>query len=68
MSTTHFSGEAKLHYGSADFTFMETGAYVLCAVSGERISIDRLKYWSSELQEAYRDAETSTQRWKQVNP
>ncbi len=63
MSTPDFSGEAKLHYSASDFTIMETGAYVVCAVTGERIALDKLKYWSADLQEAYRDAGVSTKRW-----
>lgn len=63
MTTPNFSGEAKLHFSDSDFTIMETGAYVICAVSGERIPLDRLKYWNAELQEAYKDAQASTKRW-----
>ena len=33
---------------------------VLCAVSGERIAIEALKYWSAAHQEAYRGAEEAT--------
>ena len=63
MTTPNFSGEAKLFYLASDFDMLETGAYVTCAVTSERIPIDRLKYWSADLQEAYKDAETSTKRW-----
>ena len=62
-----FSGEAKLDYGDADFMILKPGAYVLCAVSGDQIPISRLRYWSAELQEAYRDAGTATQRWLEIN-
>lgn len=62
MSTPDFSGEAKLFYLNSDFDMLETGAYVLCAVSGERIPLDRLKYWDADLQEAYKDAAASTKR------
>lgn len=62
MTTPNFSGEAKLHYSNSDFTIMETGAYVVCAVTGDRIPLDRLKYWDADRQEAYRDAAASTKR------
>ncbi len=62
-----FSGEAKLEYGDADFMIMEPGAYVLCAVTGDKIVLNQLRYWSAELQEAYRDAEAATQRWLEVH-
>jgi len=67
MKTPNFSGEAKLHFGAADFTIMETGAYVICAVTKERIPLDRLKYWSGDLQEAYSSAAVSAKRWQEVN-
>ena len=56
-----FSGEAAIHYGPADFTIMEAGNYVKCAVTGDKIPIDQLKYWSHERQEAYKDAAASLQ-------
>lgn len=62
-----FSGEAKLDYGGSDFIILQPGAYVLCAVTGDQIPISRLRYWSGELQEAYRDAPTATKRWLEVN-
>ncbi len=52
-------GEAQIHYGDADFTIMKTGAYVICAVTGQKIPLDRLRYWSADRQEAYKDAAAS---------
>ena len=49
-------GEAKLHYGASDFTILEGGAFVTCAVTGERIPLEELRYWNDERQEAYKDA------------
>ncbi len=65
-SGPNFSGEAKVHYASSDFLIMEPGAYVLCAVTSERIPVDQLKYWSEDLQEAYVDAKASTKRWQET--
>ncbi|MGB0908035.1 MAG: DUF2093 domain-containing protein [Maricaulaceae bacterium] len=62
-----FQGEAVLHFGSSDFTIMETGAYVKCAITGERITLDRLKYWNADRQEAYIDAAASLAAWKKEN-
>ncbi len=59
-----FSGEAKVHYGAADFTILNPGGYVLCAVTGDRIEIDQLRYWSHERQEAYRDASASLEAFQ----
>ena len=54
-----FAGPATLHYGSSDFTIMEPGAYVSCAVTGEKITLENLRYWSHDRQEAYKDAAAS---------
>ena len=52
-------GEAKLQYLDGDFRVVAPGTYVICAVSGERIPLDELKYWSVDRQEAYADAVTA---------
>ena len=62
-----FQGEAKLHYSASDFTIMDTGGYVICAITGERIPLDRLRYWSADRQEAYKDADASLAAWKKAN-
>ena len=61
-----FEGEAKLHYGDADFTILETGNFVRCAVSGDPIPLNQLKYWSAARQEAYKDAGASLTAWKKA--
>jgi len=62
-----FTGEAKLDYGDADYVILVPGAYVSCAVTGEKIPLAKLRYWSAELQEAYRDVEAATKRWLAVH-
>ena len=44
---------AKLRYGPNTFEIMEKGNHVICAVSGKKISLDKLTYWNVDLQEAY---------------
>ena len=44
---------AKIKYLPNNFQIIEPGDYVLCAVSGKKISIENLNYWNVELQEAY---------------
>jgi len=48
--------EARLHYRDGAFDIVFPGSYVLCAVTGIRIPLERLRYWSVERQEAYVDA------------
>lgn len=47
------SGEAQVQYLDGDFRVISPGTYVRCAVSGERIPLDELKYWSVDRQEPY---------------
>ena len=44
---------AKIKYLPNNFKIIENGDHVLCAVSGKKISLDKLNYWNVELQEAY---------------
>ncbi len=55
-------GPAKLEFSTPDFTVIWPGQYVLCAVTGEKIPLEQLKYWSVERQEAYRDAVAASER------
>ncbi len=58
--------EAQVRYGDNEISILRQGLFVRCAVSGERIPLDELRYWSVDLQEAYRGPEEATQRWKQI--
>lgn len=53
---------AELHYGTPDFRVVKPGGYVLCAVSGRRIPLEALRYWSVERQEPYAGAEEAAAR------
>lgn len=53
---------ARLHYLPSHFRQLSAGDHVLCAVSGARIGLDMLRYWSVERQEAYASAEIATRR------
>ncbi len=46
-------GEAEIRYLDGDYRIIRPGAYVRCAVTGQHILIDDLKYWSVAHQEAY---------------
>lgn len=53
---------ASLSYGPNGFRVLVPGHYVACAVTGEKISLEALMYWSVERQEAYVTAEIATRR------
>jgi hypothetical protein len=51
---------ATLIYGPNGFRIVRTGRFVTCAVTGEAIPLDELRYWSVDRQEAYASAEIAT--------
>lgn len=51
---------ARLHFMANGFRVLASGDHVLCAVSGARISLDDLCYWSVARQEAYASADIAT--------
>lgn len=53
---------AKLYYGPSTFRVLRPGQHVVCAVSGEIIPLEELRYWSAERQEAYASCEIATRR------
>ncbi|HHZ10030.1 MAG TPA: DUF2093 domain-containing protein [Rhizobiales bacterium] len=62
------SREAKIRYLDGDFQVTSPGAFVRCAVTGESIPLDELKYWSVARQEPYASAAASLQREMECNP
>ena len=44
---------AKIKYLPNNFQVIDSGDYVVCAVSGKKINIENLTYWNVELQEPY---------------
>jgi hypothetical protein len=53
---------ARLVFEQGHFRVLRGGAFVLCAVTGARIAIDDLRYWSVERQEPYADPEAAFRR------
>ena len=51
--------EARLRYLDADFEILREGEFVRCAVTGEQIRLDNLRYWNVSRQEAFRSAEVA---------
>ncbi len=53
---------ATLLYGPNGFRVIKPGRFVVCAVSGEPIPLEELRYWSVDRQEAYASADLATRR------
>lgn len=58
--------QAKLRYLSGSYHVLAPGDYVVCTVTGRRISLPALRYWSHEFQEAYADATVATARYAEM--
>jgi len=57
---------AKLKYGPNTFEILEEGSYVICAVSGKKIALNKLTYWNVELQEAYFSPKEAQMRYEKL--
>lgn len=53
MNRHEGGGEAVVEYRDSNIRIVRPGRYVRCAVTGEAIPLDQLKYWSVQRQEAY---------------
>ncbi|MGN6306984.1 MAG: DUF2093 domain-containing protein [Mesorhizobium sp.] len=60
--------EAGIRYLDGDFQVTSPGAFVRCAVTGESIPLDELRYWSVARQEPYVSAAVSLDREIAMNP
>jgi hypothetical protein len=47
------AGEAKLEFVDGEYRIIRPGAFVRCALTGEPIPLEELRYWSVDRQEAY---------------
>jgi len=59
-------GEARVRFSDGEFQVLSPGEYVRCAVTGEAIPLQDLRYWSVELQEAYATPDASLQRYREL--
>lgn len=63
----HINGRrARLTYLAGTYRVAEPGDHVLCAVTGEAIPLDSLRYWSAELQEAYASPHIAVERYAEM--
>ncbi len=60
--TDPLPGEARMRYLDGDLKLISHGDFVICAVTGRKIPLGALRYWSVDLQEAYVDASAAASR------
>ncbi len=58
---------ASVRYFANDLQILRAGRFVRCAVTGQRVALEDLRYWNVELQEAYASADIALQRWKKLH-
>jgi len=58
---------AVVRYGDGEFSVIRPGRFVVCAVSGRRVTLDALRYWNPVAQEAYAGPAEALARWKELN-
>lgn len=61
MLMSNTARAARLHFMANGFRVLVPGDHVVCAVSGERVPLEELRYWSVERQEPYASAAIATQ-------
>lgn len=66
MLMTGAGTPARVHYMAGTFRVLSSGDHVLCAITGARIPLYELKYWSVERQEPYVDAVASLEAEKRA--
>ena len=61
-----FKKLAKIKYLPNNYQILEEGDYVICAISGKKIPLEKLTYWNVELQEAYFSPLEVNQRYQSL--
>ena len=61
-------GEAVVEYLDSNLKVLRPGSFVRCAVTGEAIPLEQLRYWSVERQEAYSSPEAVLKRLRRAQP
>jgi hypothetical protein len=64
MLMSNTGRQARLHYLAGTFRMLSPGDHVICAVTGRKIPLDELRYWSVTRQEAYATAQASLEAEK----
>tara|TARA_B100001109_G_C18413133_1_gene267309 strand:+ start:190 stop:390 length:201 start_codon:yes stop_codon:yes gene_type:complete len=59
--------KAKLKYRNNSFDIIEKGDFVICAISGKKIPLEKLNYWNVDRQEAYFSAIEADISFKNLN-
>jgi hypothetical protein len=56
---------AVLQYLDGEYRVISPGSFVICAVTGAKIPLEALRYWSVDLQEAYASPAAALKRFQE---
>ena len=59
-------GLAEIEYLDGEYRVVRPGSFVICAISGEKIPLEALRYWSVDLQEAYASPGIALKRFQEM--
>ena len=63
----NFEKKAEIVLNLGHFQVKTPGDFVKCSITGEKITLENLKYWNVELQEVYASHEVALNRYKELN-
>jgi len=61
MLMSNSARAARLHYMANGFRVLSPGDHVVCGVTGARVPLDELRYWSVATQQAFASAEVASE-------
>lgn len=59
-------GLAEIEYLDGEYRVVRAGSFVICAITGEKIPLEALRYWSVDLQEAYASPDIALKRFQEM--
>lgn len=61
MLMSNSARTARLHYMANSFRVLSPGDHVVCAITGAKVPLDELRYWSVSRQEPYATAQVASE-------
>ena len=58
-------GLADIEYLDGEYRVITPGSYVICAVTGTKVPLEALRYWSVDLQEPYAGPAAALKRFQE---
>lgn len=59
-------GLAEVEYLDGEYRVVRPGSFVICAITGAKIPLEALRYWSVDVQEAYASPDIALRRFQEM--